>query len=223
LCSSPHHINSSPLYSLQAATTGIPTKATDSLSPPYSNKGTKPLAGAVGDWKDTDKENPPAVTPSTETQKPSPVIPAIKPSRSKKTRVVSGKVVQSEAAIQEDICNYLTLRGIVHSITDSSAVIVNGRKRQSKVSQRGWPDITCALPDGRFLGIEVKSTGGKLRPSQVETLGRLKASGCVVIVAYSVGDVAAVVEPYLKALDAGGGLPKLGTSGGTLVLMKVDH
>lgn len=74
-------------------------------------------------------------------------------------------------------------------MTDASVPFVNGRPRRAKVSEPGWPDITGILPGGRFLGIEVKSKYGRLRPVQKKVLQELQDSGGLVFVAKSVDDV----------------------------------
>jgi len=53
----------------------------------------------------------------------------------------------------------------------------------------GAPDIIGILPDGRFLGIEVKSETGRLSKFQREFQKRCELAGGVYIVARSVRDV----------------------------------
>lgn len=157
---------------------------------------------------------------------PAVKTPKITTSRRKKERIVGGKMEKYEAVIQDEICDYLTSRGLVHSITDSSVGFANGRKLRAKVSKPGWCDVTGLLPDGRFLGIEVKSSTGKLRPSQVQTLGEITASNGLVIVARSVGEVVAVVEPYLwewQKSQGRDGLGPLAAGDGTLSLPKTKR
>jgi len=61
-------------------------------------------------------------------------------------------------------------------------------------SDRGFPDLTCALPDGRKLWFEVKGPNGRLSPAQVAWIEALNA-----------GDtVAYVVWPDHQRMDSGG-------------------
>ncbi len=106
----------------------------------------------------------------------------------------------SERDVQKSICEYLTLRGILHTVSDSSvAWTPKGGKRQ-KV-RTGWPDITCILaPFGLALFIEVKSSAGLLRPSQIEMLNKLRAAGALTLVARSANDVREFVDAVLTEL-----------------------
>lgn len=103
----------------------------------------------------------------------------------------------TEAAIQKAICEYLTAKRIVFSVTDSSLYFDNGKPRR-KVKVDGFPDITVVAPGGKFLGIEVKSHSGKVRPAQAEMHERIRKAGGAVIVARSVRDV----EDWLKLYAA---------------------
>lgn len=97
----------------------------------------------------------------------------------------------TEAQIQKAIVGWLTAKRIVHSVTDSSLYFDNGKPRR-KVKADGFPDIT-AIVAGRFIGIEVKSHSGRLRPAQAEMHKRIREAGGLIIIARSIEDVAKVL------------------------------
>ncbi|MDO9011201.1 MAG: VRR-NUC domain-containing protein [Gallionella sp.] len=53
----------------------------------------------------------------------------------------------------------------------------------------GCPDVIGQLRDGRFIGVEVKSSTGKLRPEQVIFLERIRCAGGVAFMARDCLDV----------------------------------
>ena len=54
---------------------------------------------------------------------------------------------------------------------------------------KGCSDVIGQLVDGRFLGVEVKAPGGRLRPEQSIFLERVRAAGGVAFVARNCADV----------------------------------
>jgi hypothetical protein len=116
------------------------------------------------------------------------------------------KILQAqatEAQIQSAILEYLTARGIPHSITNAERSYNRKGQLVRRISP-GWPDITgCTtvrsvfgpLP-GVFLAIEVKKATGRLTPDQAATLHTLYQAGALVVVVRSVDDL-------ISALDAG--------------------
>lgn len=98
----------------------------------------------------------------------------------------------TEQKIQKAICQYLTVKGIPYSVTNASIHYENGQPRR-RVGTDGWPDVTACW-QGKFLGIEVKSYSGKLRPAQIECHKKIEAAGGLVVVARCVDDVMKVVE-----------------------------
>ncbi len=66
-----------------------------------------------------------------------------------------------------------------------------------KLGTEGLPDIIAVLPpNGRFLGLEVKSATGRLREAQERFRDQLEASGGIYVVVRSVEDV----EKWLRDL-----------------------
>ena len=78
---------------------------------------------------------------------------------------------------------YLAIRGIPHARTNA------GRKGGVHLAPEGWPDIVVCYK-GRFVAIECKRPGGKMRKAQDIMLHELVMNGALVIVAESVRDVA---------------------------------
>jgi hypothetical protein len=54
---------------------------------------------------------------------------------------------------------------------------------------RGCPDVIGQLRDGRFVGVEVKSSKGRLRPEQAIFLERIRRAGGVAFMARDCLDV----------------------------------
>ncbi len=94
----------------------------------------------------------------------------------------------TETELQKQILDYLKMQGLCVWRTNCGYV-----KKNVKLAPDGTPDIIGYLPDGKFLGIEVKLPGKELRPSQEKWLNTAKNNNCAVLVAYSVEDV----ERYL--------------------------
>jgi hypothetical protein len=97
------------------------------------------------------------------------------------------KKAKPEKEIQAEILKYLETTDLLFWRQNSGLLpIPTGRKtklgkpvfRMVKLGTEGLPDIIAVLPpSGRFLGLEVKSETGKLRPAQQEFAQKLLASG----------------------------------------------
>lgn len=119
-------------------------------------------------------------------------MPRARTDGSGRVGVVRGAPNASEAQIQRLITDYLSLRGIVFSITDASRIWDSrGRVRRGKVIV-GWPDVTCCVR-GKFVGLEVKSKTGRLRPEQKACHEALREAGGIVAVVRSLDDVIAIL------------------------------
>jgi|TARA_R110000803_G_C11986843_1_gene321430 DNA anti-recombination protein RmuC len=66
-----------------------------------------------------------------------------------------------ESIIQQKITQKARQQGILCVKVDSS-------------SSRGWPDLTCVLPNGTVLFIELKTPTGKLSRLQEHMIDKLK-------------------------------------------------
>lgn len=58
-----------------------------------------------------------------------------------------------------------------------------------KLAPKGTPDLIGYLPDGKFIGIEVKKPGGEVSREQQDFLDDLNNKGGLGFVAYSLDDV----------------------------------
>ena len=96
-----------------------------------------------------------------------------------------------ESELQRDVEWYLSLRRAwwVH-LSDPSV----------RFNRPGIPDL-IACYRGRFIGIELKSRRGKLRPAQACELQAIGRSGGAYVVARSVADVAAALDQAEAAPD----------------------
>ncbi len=81
-----------------------------------------------------------------------------------------------EKVIQRQILDWLKHTGINHWRQNSGTVFAG--HRMIRLGEEGLPDIVCIVPpNGRFLGLEVKSAKGKLRPAQKEFMERIRSCG----------------------------------------------
>ena len=100
---------------------------------------------------------------------------------------------KSEAKIQLEIAHWLTEHGILHAITDAGILHKHGIDFKCGVP-KGWPDITCCFPGGRFVGIEVKSARGSQSPEQIQYQLAIERLGGVYLLVHSVEELAAEIK-----------------------------
>ena len=97
-------------------------------------------------------------------------------------------------------------RAIINAINATRLAYV-WRNQSGKVQVRGaWmtlapvgsPDIVGHMRDGtgRFVGIDVKLTDGKVSPEQIEWKKRMAEDGCVCGIATSVFEAIEIVRGY---------------------------
>ena len=86
---------------------------------------------------------------------------------------------------------YTSEKDITYAIRQTLKVfrIFHWKVWQGMGSTPGVPDIVGILPDGKFLGIEVKTENGKLSPHQENFLAAINAAGGIGFCARSVDDV----------------------------------
>jgi hypothetical protein len=94
----------------------------------------------------------------------------------------------AEAKTQKQICNWLVGIGAIYAVTDAGILSKMGLGMRCGVPT-GWPDLTCCLPGGRFLGIEVKAPKGKQSDDQLAMQAQIENKGGLYIVARSLDDV----------------------------------
>lgn len=103
---------------------------------------------------------------------------------------------KQETDLQRAIVTTLEAMGVTIIRTQAGRVPV--RRGWLHLAPEGWPDLTGYLPDGRFLGIEIKVPKASTKKDRAEKQAawREKAAraGCVVGVAMSVGDAVLIVR-----------------------------
>lgn len=81
-----------------------------------------------------------------------------------------------EKFIQKDVLDWLKETGLLHWRQNSGTVFMGNRC--IRLGDDGLPDIVVVVPpNGRMLGLEIKSANGRLRPKQSEFKERLIAVG----------------------------------------------
>ena len=98
-----------------------------------------------------------------------------------------------EKTIENSILSWLKLRGF--NVWKNPTVGIYDKqlgtyRRDNSIHRAiGAPDIIGVLPDGIFLGIEVKSETGRLSEHQKKFLGDIRFSNGIAFVARSIEDV----------------------------------
>lgn len=104
-----------------------------------------------------------------------------------------------EKEIQNSICEYLEARKFMFWRSNNVPVFAknNGGKYQyrslPKYTPRGLPDI-MVIVDGKFIAIEVKRKGAKLRPEQAMFGMKLQQHNAIYIVANCIEDLLNIPE-----------------------------
>ena len=101
----------------------------------------------------------------------------------------------NEQQIKKSIADYLRLKKFIVINHRNVGIFKQDTKRYIPLpaGEKGVSDLIGCSPDGRFLAVEVKRPGGKATPDQIEFLERVKASGGIAVLAYSLEDVLAAV------------------------------
>ena len=94
----------------------------------------------------------------------------------------------SEKHIQRACLNWLLRNGIFAWRNGSTGLFDREKGFYRTAPKRGAPDI-IAIRNGRFIGIEVKSAKGKLRPEQEAFKVNVEAAGGVYMVVRSLEDL----------------------------------
>lgn len=97
-----------------------------------------------------------------------------------------------EIDLQKVILEYLNSRNIFAWRNNSGIAFY--KHRVVSYGAVGSPDIIGIMPNGRFLGIEVKNKKGRLSENQKKFLYKIEQNGGVAIVARSLDDVIKVIE-----------------------------
>ncbi len=122
-----------------------------------------------------------------------------------------------EKVIQYQILRWLENTDLLHWRANSGVVFVHGRR--ISLGPDGISDVVIVVPPtGRFLGLEIKSAKGCLRPVQRAFQGRVEAMGAHYRVVRSLKEaqdaVAEIVgEEKWKQLQLSGSARELSVSG----------
>lgn len=97
----------------------------------------------------------------------------------------------TEMQIVKVILDYLALRKIYTWRNNSATMFYSskGKDYAVRMGKKGSSDIIGLLPNGVFLGIEVKRPKGIVSPDQILFLDHIKQNKGVAFVAYSLDDV----------------------------------
>lgn len=95
-----------------------------------------------------------------------------------------------ESAIQAQIIQYLSLKGIFH-YRNNSGGFKDANNHFYRFGAVGSPDIICVV-EGRFVGIEVKAPGGKQSDHQISFQKRLEGAGGRYVLVYSLDELISV-------------------------------
>ena len=122
-------------------------------------------------------------------KKPRATSTGKRPSRGKPKLLKDGSV--AEHVIQDQILRWLRSTGLLHWRQQAGTIFIG--KRRFWIAPSGLPDIIVVLPpNGRFLGLEVKSAKGALRKKQKLFRDR----------AYKIGALYKVVRTRKEAMQA---------------------
>jgi hypothetical protein len=92
-----------------------------------------------------------------------------------------------EKETQKAILEYLTYRGH-YCWRNSTGAFSNEKKHFYRFGKKGSADIIGISREGKGIAVEVKSTGKKPTPEQIEFIREFRVRGGIGLVAYSVDD-----------------------------------
>ena len=104
-----------------------------------------------------------------------------------------------EKEIQASILEFLAIKKIFAYRQNSGAFIDSAKHFYRFASINGLPDIVAIIA-GKYIGIEVKAPGGKMRPAQSEFKQQLEAARGIYWVFDSLDEAIDTIEKYLKHL-----------------------
>lgn len=96
-----------------------------------------------------------------------------------------------ESLLIAAILQYLRLKGYLCKRNQSGKAFLKGGLKTHVINlgEAGWPDIIGLTKVGRFFGIETKIKPNKPTDTQLQILNRIKESGGISVLAYSLDDV----------------------------------
>ena len=141
---------------------------------------------------------------------PPPIIPLPKPPRKpRKAKPPITQQMKPERKIQLEIVHWLQAHGVPLAVTDAGALHHLGKGKCSNCGHEvevgehykcgiphGWSDITCCFPDGRYVGIEVKSEKGVQSQEQCDHQALIESVGGVYLLCRSVDDLKTQLKDF---------------------------
>ena len=101
----------------------------------------------------------------------------------------------TEGEIKKTIADYLRLKKYI--VINHRNVGIYKQDTQKYIplpsGEKGVSDLLACSPEGRFVAIEVKKKGGRPSPDQVEFIERIKKSGGIAFIAYSLDEVMGII------------------------------
>ena len=103
----------------------------------------------------------------------------------------------SEHEIQKAIVQYLDLKGLLNFAIPNGGQrhIAVARKLKAEGVKAGIPDIAL-IHKGKYYGIEVKTSKGRLSDSQKQMIERIEDNGSLVGVVRSVGETIELLKEW---------------------------
>ena len=83
-----------------------------------------------------------------------------------------------EAVVLGSCLSLLCILGI-YAWRNNTGALFDKRGRVVKFGLKGSSDIIGICPDGRFLAVECKRQGGRVRPEQIDFIEKIKKHGGV--------------------------------------------
>lgn len=81
---------------------------------------------------------------------------------------------------------------IIHAAKELGVLAV----KVDSTSRRGWPDLTCVLPNGVVVFVEVKTKTGRLSKLQAKTISEINSQGGYAHVVRSVEQFTSLIGKY---------------------------
>ena len=105
-----------------------------------------------------------------------------------------------ESVVLNSCLGLLALCGIF-AWRNNSGALKDRNGRVVRYGLKGSADIIGILPDGRFLSVECKRPGGKIRPEQIDFMNTINSNNGVACIVHS-------PDELLKALKDAGAIRK---------------
>lgn len=98
-----------------------------------------------------------------------------------------------EAVVLGSCLSLLCILGI-YAWRNNTGALLDKHGRVVKFGLKGSSDIIGICPDGRFLAIECKRQGGRIRPEQTVFIEKIKKNGGVAAVVHDTDELMEVLK-----------------------------